>query len=641
MALSLSRKHVSLLIALVALVLGALVVRLLVADRYLPVVDWGDELNMYTLARHWRGVEGFPQNNERLAGYSPAYIWFSMGVQELVETWKGAWVSVPEYIYPLRIIAAVAGMLTTLCMAVSGWRLGGPVAGWLAGLIWAFSPAIIPYETLAISAPLIFLMAAVAILAAILAWQRQSFRWSTLSLIAGIAAVYLKYPAVFVLIPWGLVTLALALRRYRTHWPWLVIQTALAAGSAAYLIWGYDMFRMTIPESTRFRSIIENEGPLGLVRQPGNTDNYRFSLKPFGSDALFYGGIIAGALAWIVSRWRWPQHGRRVDWRAVAILVVYAVVGIWVTTTGSVVRDISRIRFVLPVTVGWVLIWALAITQIGYTLQALLKRRAQYRIATGGIVAAVTLAFFVPAAVDLTGVIKDFRRTDSRAVLWDWSDTNVPPDGRILILKSSVLYDAYNRPWRGYDGVTNFDWWLVDDVAEETPAGWWDRGITYLALASQDMNRGGETLAAYTDDLLLLKHLDVHSGVGPSEIFFYRMLPPDQTSDEVFGNQIRLVGYDLDTDGATPGGQVYFRPYWQIVRPPDDNYSMFVHFYPADSVDILAQADTAPTNTKRLTLLWDDPAEILIGADVFVPLPDDLPPGEYRLAVGLYNWQTW
>ncbi len=637
----LENKRTLIVLCLVGLVLGALAMRLMVFERYLPVVDWGDELNMYTLARHWRGVEDFTQNNERLAGYPPMYIWISMGVQEIVDRFSERWVSVPQYIYAMRLIAVVVGTLTTACIITAGWLLGGPLAGWLAGLVWAFSPAIVPYETLAIGDPFIFLLSAVSITCAIRAWQKQSFRWSTASLIAGLLAVFFKYPSFYVLIPWGIVTLGLTVRHARQAWPWLLLHAGVTLGAVAYLVWGYDLFRMHIPEATRFTAIIENDGVLGIFRRPGIANNFGYSLKPFLFPALFYGVMLAGALAFGFNRWK---RRKTIDWRVIVVLGLYAYAGIILSTTHTYIHDINRIRFVLPVTVGLALMWALAVTQITYTMRGLLPRAGRTRRLLGNSAAAVIgMVFFVPAAVDMTGVIKDFWRVDSREYLWDWSDVNVPPEGRILMYNTSVLFDAWNRPWIGYNGVTSFDWWLVDDVMEETPARWVERGIMYLALTDEDRRTAPDPAAldAYLDHLLLLKHFQPENPAGPKEIFFYRMLLPETQTDVIFGGQIRLVGYDLHTGDAAPGGTITFRPYWQIVRPPDDNYSMFVHLYPADSDTLITQADTAPTNDKRLTLLWRDPGETLIGAHVVVSLPDDLPPGAYRLAIGLYNWQTW
>jgi 4-amino-4-deoxy-L-arabinose transferase-like glycosyltransferase len=644
--MTIPKKHILPLLALSGLVLCALLVRVLVFKRYLPLVDWGDELNFYTLARHWRGVEDFHQNSERLAGYPPLYIWISMGVQQIVEQVTTGWVAVGGYIYPMRLIAAVAGALTTACLVASGWMLGGPLTGWLAGLIWAFSVVIVPYETLAIPDTLLFLMQAGSFAAAIRAWQVKSFRWATVSLVTGILAIYFKYTAVVGLIPWGVVTLGLIIHYRRESWPWLVIQAGVVALLIGYLIWGYGLFHVNTEKSNNFRELIRTQGPLGLVRNPGNKNDYRFSLEPFRWHVLFYGGLIAGAVALGVSWWR---RWKTVEWRAVPILAVYATGTLFLVSSHTTMWEIGMIRYVLPITLALILIWAMAITQVTYVLRRLLERVGRARLLLGnGLVAVVTMAFFIPSAIDLSGIIKDFERQDARVNLWRWSDVNVPPDGMILIPEKSSLNDAWNRPWRGYDGVTSFQWWFTKNLTEETPTGWWERGITYFTFTDADRRswqRKGtlDAINAELDDMLLLAHIAPRDPArkGPQEIWFYRMLPPQVPTNIVLGEQIRLVGYDLDVSDARPGGEIRFRPYWNAIRAPDTNYSMFVHLYTTDSRDILAQTDGPPTNTVRLTLTWTDPGETLIGADMRVSIPADLTPGEYRLAVGLYDWQTY
>jgi 4-amino-4-deoxy-L-arabinose transferase-like glycosyltransferase len=644
--MTISKKHIVPLLVLTGLVLGALLMRLLVFKRYLPLVDWGDELNMYTLARHWRGVEDFHQNNERLLGYPPLYIWISMGVQQIVEHVTTGWIAVGGYIYPMRLIAAVAGALTTACLIASGWMLGGPLAGWLAGLTWAFSVVIVPYETLAIPDTLLFLTTAGSMAAAIRAWQTKSFRWATVSLVAGILGVYLKYTSVVGLIPWGIVTLALTIRLRRKSWPWLALQAGVAALLFGYLVWGYGMFRIHNTQADSFRDVLNRDGPLGLFRQPGNRNNYRFSLEPFRWHSLFYGGLVAGAVALGISWWR---HWKTVEWRALPVLAVYAASIIFVVSSHTTIWAVDLIRYVLPATIALILIWAMAVAQVTVTLRSLLAQVGRsLPLMSNGLVAVLTMVFFVPSAIDLSGVVKEFHRRDARVDLWRWSDANVPPDGMILLPDGSLLDDAWNRPWRGYDGVTGFQWWITSDLTEETPAGWWERGITYFAFTAADRRRWQrkgalDAVDAELSEMLLLAHIaptnPAHN--GPREIWFYRTLPPQVRTDVVLGEQIHMVGYDLDVSEATPGGAIRFRPYWNALRTPDTNYSMFVHLYTTDSRDILAQTDGPPTNTLRLTLTWTDPGETLIGADTVVPIPADLTPGKYRLAVGLYNWQTY
>jgi hypothetical protein len=130
--------------------------------------------------------------------------------------------------------------------------------------------------------------------------------------------------------------------------------------------------------------------------------------------------------------------------------------------------------------------------------------------------------------------------------------------------------------------------------------------------------------------------------VGDFTTHFYRLKPPGVQTDVRFGENIALVGYDLGANRAETGGVLTFslRPFWQASSPPAANYSMFVHLLPAGETQPVAQFDGAPASEQRLPVTWTDADEVLLGTQAVIPVPEDAPPGEYRLAVGLYNFET-
>jgi hypothetical protein len=107
-----------------------------------------------------------------------------------------------------------------------------------------------------------------------------------------------------------------------------------------------------------------------------------------------------------------------------------------------------------------------------------------------------------------------------------------------------------------------------------------------------------------------------------------------------FGDRIKLVGYDGDAGRAERGKPLTLRFYWQELATPEDNYSLFIHLLPLDGDVPLAQADGAPGSDVRPTLTWNDPSETLISQPFALNIPPDLPAGEYRLKIGLYNYET-
>lgn len=99
------------------------------------------------------------------------------------------------------------------------------------------------------------------------------------------------------------------------------------------------------------------------------------------------------------------------------------------------------------------------------------------------------------------------------------------------------------------------------------------------------------------------------------------------------GDEIELIGYDLDTSQAQPGGTVYLTLYWQARREVHRDYTVFTHLIDSED-EIWAQMDNPPRGGNYPTSFWD-PGEVI--SDRYeIPLPSDTPLGEYLIEVGLY-----
>lgn len=99
-----------------------------------------------------------------------------------------------------------------------------------------------------------------------------------------------------------------------------------------------------------------------------------------------------------------------------------------------------------------------------------------------------------------------------------------------------------------------------------------------------------------------------------------------------FGDQIALIGYDIAPKTAQPGDVVNVNLYWQGQRPLDINYQVFVHLLRADG-SLVAQSDKLNPG-EFPTRQW--PTDKYVLDRHYLPLPADLPPGEYTLAAGLW-----
>jgi len=112
------------------------------------------------------------------------------------------------------------------------------------------------------------------------------------------------------------------------------------------------------------------------------------------------------------------------------------------------------------------------------------------------------------------------------------------------------------------------------------------------------------------------------------------VIPPMQAGLDVsFGGQMRLLGYDLSRED----GELRLELHWQARQQIGGDYRVFVHLFDPVTEEIVAQDDAMPRQNQYPTSWW---AEGEVVSDVVVISLKDVPPGRYRLALGVYDPQT-
>ncbi|TKJ30718.1 MAG: hypothetical protein CEE40_04290 [Chloroflexi bacterium B3_Chlor] len=118
----------------------------------------------------------------------------------------------------------------------------------------------------------------------------------------------------------------------------------------------------------------------------------------------------------------------------------------------------------------------------------------------------------------------------------------------------------------------------------------------------------------------------------------YFTLPEMQYSLELMvGDEIRLLGYDLDDAEVRAGEVVWLTLYWQAVGEMDVSYTVFTHLLDGRN-QIWAQKDSIPGGGSLPTTSWIE-GEVI--ADVYDLVVDaHAPPGDYALELGMYDVAT-
>jgi hypothetical protein len=98
------------------------------------------------------------------------------------------------------------------------------------------------------------------------------------------------------------------------------------------------------------------------------------------------------------------------------------------------------------------------------------------------------------------------------------------------------------------------------------------------------------------------------------------------------------VGYDLNLESYKPGEIVYLQLWWSATGAPTTDWTVFTHVIGAPNADgstLWAGSDSRPGRGSLPTTSWRSGDLIL--DEYQIRLPEDMPPGEYQIEIGLYD----
>jgi hypothetical protein len=203
---------------------------------------------------------------------------------------------------------------------------------------------------------------------------------------------------------------------------------------------------------------------------------------------------------------------------------------------------------------------------------------------------------------------------------------------------SVALYSGRRPGVQGYQG--RFCFVASDGVSQDT---------TYV-IAHHDDRESLRQLAALYPGSQAVGQGALHYG----QPFFTTVRVPAGTSPAIVPQhtgevnwgapdaRIQLWGYDLGQSPYRPGERIKLTTYWRATGTLGTDYTVFVHLLgpdnPATGGPLWAQDDSEPCRRGYPTTTWAT-HETVIDAYA-LEIPENAPEGEYRIAIGLYEWQT-
>ena len=155
--------------------------------------------------------------------------------------------------------------------------------------------------------------------------------------------------------------------------------------------------------------------------------------------------------------------------------------------------------------------------------------------------------------------------------------------------------------------------------------------VTFEDQSIQAMAQKGSCVIV-NEKVILAKELDVGALHHQQEI-----LSAMHALDLSFGSELKLIGYEVVTSEPRPGSTLSLNLYWYALAHLARDYTVFVHVRdPSGSTvvgwDNMPGMNTLPTTGWRVGRLVVDVH--------LVPLPPDMPEGEYHIALGMYDLPT-
>jgi hypothetical protein len=221
--------------------------------------------------------------------------------------------------------------------------------------------------------------------------------------------------------------------------------------------------------------------------------------------------------------------------------------------------------------------------------------------------------------------------------LWQIGDyvKSLPSGEAIYVTPRPAIDATLAFAWREGPPVRHFD---GRHALILPPA---DREATYVVIEHEDFRGAGLLASLYGDaveDRVFLdrdgkvyaRALQIPAGAVPAR-------PPANAAQGSWPG-IELIGYDLDRATYHPGNIVYLQIWWRATAKVSSDWTVFTHLLGPPKTDgsiLWAGKDARPGQGSIPTTAWL-PGDVILD-EYQIQLPDDVPPGEYPIEVGLYD----
>jgi 4-amino-4-deoxy-L-arabinose transferase-like glycosyltransferase len=176
-------------------------------------------------------------------------------------------------------------------------------------------------------------------------------------------------------------------------------------------------------------------------------------------------------------------------------------------------------------------------------------------------------------------------------------------------------------------------------ASDEYPTSRWEAGEALWRFCDLEVSQDAPT----TDVTLTMDVLGTTGqGIaGPIDLgtlhiegHYFEEPPIAHPQPAQIGDQVRLLGFDVQPTPVEPGDALALTLYWQADAPVARSYTVFTHLLDSTSF-VRGQKDAVPHEGQYPTDRWL-PGETVVDRYV-IQVPEDTPAGDYRLEIGMYD----
>ena len=186
------------------------------------------------------------------------------------------------------------------------------------------------------------------------------------------------------------------------------------------------------------------------------------------------------------------------------------------------------------------------------------------------LLALLFLPYFVASVANLQRSLWE----DPRNFVTDYLDRSVAAGPFVISRDNSSLF---NREWGGYAGETRFELASVEEPLHYPVSSWREAGVE-IAILYQEAYEGlsDSDPYGYLQETTRLKGWEPQPNYRSPTMVVLRLYPIQHSATGQLG-PIRLLGYDLTEESASPGDALPFHLYWQATAATDADYQVFNH----------------------------------------------------------------